>query len=197
MSTTRLGSAYGGWHVPVELLTDKSIVYSAGVGEDATFDLTLIDRVGCEVWAFDPTPRSIEFVRSIHEPRFHLLPFGVWSEDSVQRFHAPADSRHVSHSIANLQRTEEFFDAECRSVRSLMAELGHERIDLLKLNIEGAEYEVLASLGDLHPRILCVSFHDVQPLRPLLSLIHSLPYEPIRVDGWDVIFILGSRGDTS
>ena len=124
VKTTRLGSEYGAVHVPVQLLTDKSIVYSAGVGEDVTFDLGLIETVGCEVWAFDPTPRSIEFARSIREPRFHFLPLGVWSEDSVQRFHTPADSTQVSHSIANLQQTREYFDAECRSVRSLMTELG-------------------------------------------------------------------------
>jgi FkbM family methyltransferase len=189
VKTTRLGSEYGAVHVPVQLLTDKSIVYSAGVGEDVTFDLGLIETVGCEVWAFDPTPRSIEFARSIREPRFHFLPLGVWSEDSVQRFHTPADSVHVSHSIANLQQTTEYFDAECRSVRSLMTELGHGEIDLLKLNIEGAEYEVLASLGDVRPRILCVEFHKVQTLRRLVRFIGSLPYEPIRVDGFDVTLI--------
>ena len=189
MRTTRLGSEYGGVHVPVQLLTDKSIVYSAGVGEDVTFDLALIEAVGCDIWAFDPTPRSIEFARSIRESRFHFLPFGLWSEDSVQRFHAPADSTHVSHSIANLQQTREYFDAQCRSLRSLMAEMGHEKIDLLKLDIEGAEYEVLTSLRDLRPRIICVAFHNVQPIRMLKSFIRSLPYEPVRVDGFDVTFI--------
>jgi FkbM family methyltransferase len=193
--TTRLGSEYGGVHAPVQLLSDKSIVYSAGVGEDVTFDLALIDAVGCEVWAFDPTPRSIEFARSIREPRFHFLPFGVWSEDAVQRFHAPADPIHVSHSIANLQQSKEYFDAECRSVPSLMAELGHEKLDLLKLNVEGAEYEVLASLGRLLPRILCVQFHRVQPIRKLLDFIRSLPYEPVRVHGWDVTLILRETPD--
>jgi FkbM family methyltransferase len=188
--TTRLGSEYGGVHVPTQLLTDKSIVYSAGVGEDVTFDLALIEAVGCDVWAFDPTPRSIEFARSIHEPRFHFLPLGVWSEDSLQRFHAPADSADISHSIVNLQQTEEYFEAECRSVRSLMAELGHEQLDLLKLDIEGAEYKVLASLGNVRPRILCVEFHRVKPLPALLSFIRSLPYEPVRVDGWDATFTL-------
>src|SRR5207237_27812 len=72
MRTTRLGSEYGGVHVPVQLLTDKSIVYSAGVGEDVTFDLALIEAVGCDIWALDPTPRSIEFARSIRESRFHF-----------------------------------------------------------------------------------------------------------------------------
>jgi FkbM family methyltransferase len=187
--TTRLGSQYAGFHVPVQLLTETSIVYSAGVGEDVTFDLAVIEAVGCEVWAFDPTPRSIEFARSIREPKFHFLPYGLWSDDSVQRFHAPVDATHVSHSIANLQQTTAYFEAECRSVHSLMTELGHDQIDLLKLNIEGAEYAVLASLGDVHPRIICGEFHRTRSLRTLVSFIRSLPYEPIRVDDFDVTLI--------
>ena len=42
-----------------------------------------------------------------------------------------------------------------------MKELGHETIDVLKLDIEGAEYEVLESLIDdaIRPRQFLVEFH--------------------------------------
>ena len=47
-----------------------------------------------------------------------------------------------------------------------MAELQHDRIDLLKLDVEGAEYEVLKPLfrGDLKVRVLCVDFHKVESI---------------------------------
>src|SRR5215217_3108537 len=45
----RLGSRYGGWTIPTSLLSSDSICYSAGVGEDVTFDLALIERLGCDV----------------------------------------------------------------------------------------------------------------------------------------------------
>jgi hypothetical protein len=36
----RLGTNYGGWIIPKDNnLTQKSIVYSAGVGEDISFDI--------------------------------------------------------------------------------------------------------------------------------------------------------------
>ena len=50
----RLGTPYGGWWVPVGLLDAESIVYSVGIGGDASFDLELMDRFGCHVWGFDP-----------------------------------------------------------------------------------------------------------------------------------------------
>ena len=58
----RIGSEYGGWIVPTALLREDWICYCGGVGEDITFDLGLIERYGCTVHAFDPTPRAISFV---------------------------------------------------------------------------------------------------------------------------------------
>src|SRR3546814_13240808 len=74
------------------------------------------------------------------------MPVGLWSEDATLRFYAPRDPTHVSHSIVNLQETESYFEARCRSIASLMAELGHDRLDLLKVDVEGAEHEVIRSM---------------------------------------------------
>ena len=46
---------------------------------------------------------------------------GIWTSDSTQRFYVPQDRSHVSHSIANLQRTSDFLDIECRSIPSVRA----------------------------------------------------------------------------
>ena len=56
--TVAIGSDYGSWIVPTALLSADAICYCAGVGEDVTFDLGLVARFGCRVWAFDPTPRA-------------------------------------------------------------------------------------------------------------------------------------------
>ena len=47
----RLGTKYGGWHVPKVMDLDKdSIIYSAGVGEDVSFDLLLSDKYGSNIY---------------------------------------------------------------------------------------------------------------------------------------------------
>src|SRR6185369_4693663 len=58
-----LGSPRAQWSVCPDQLTCESIVYSVGVGTDVSFDLELIGRFGLRVHAFDPTPRSIEWIR--------------------------------------------------------------------------------------------------------------------------------------
>jgi FkbM family methyltransferase len=160
----RLGSQYGGWIVPALAMEADSICYCAGVGEDISFDLALMERFRCDVHAFDPTPRAIEFVRrtAANVPGFHFHPVGIWERDETLRFYAPTDPSHVSHSVMNLQQTDSYFEAPCRSLPSLMKELGHPRIDLLKLDIEGAEQRVLAAMQaqGVTVKVLCVEFDE-------------------------------------
>src|SRR5665213_2396206 len=58
----RLGNDYGGWYAPTYDLYPGSIVYSAGVGQDISFDQALIGQCGCSIFAFDPTPHASDFV---------------------------------------------------------------------------------------------------------------------------------------
>ena len=36
-----------------------------GCGEDISFDLGLIEMFDCDVYGFDPTPKSIDFVNKV------------------------------------------------------------------------------------------------------------------------------------
>jgi FkbM family methyltransferase len=164
VGTRRLGSKYGGWIIPERVLDATSVCYCAGAGEDISFDLALIEQYGCEVHTFDPTPRAIEHVERTagNVPRLRFHPIGLWDCDEVLRFYAPADPTHVSHSVMNLQNTRSYFEARCRSLAHITQDLGHAHIDLLKLDIEGAEHRVIASMlaGNLLVRVLCVEFDE-------------------------------------
>ena len=192
----KIGSDYGGWIVPTAVIHEDWICYSGGVGEDISFDDGLIERFGCSVYAFDPTPRAIAFVRerTRSEPLFHFLAVGLWSEDTTLKFYAPKDPAHVSHSVVNLQRTAEYFEAPCRSLPTLMRELGHDHIDLLKIDIEGAEHRVVRSMleSGIHPLVLCLEID--QPVRPwtfwmTVRRIKSAGYALVAVDHWNLTFI--------
>jgi len=47
------------------------------------------------------------------------------------------------------------------SLSSMLSELGHKRIDVLKMDIEGAEYEVVNCLlkSEIRPKMLLIEFH--------------------------------------
>ncbi len=221
----KIGTDYGGWFVPIGLLSHQSLCYAVGAGEDVSFELGLIKRYGCELYCFDPTPRAqrhVELLRrntergiqtkinnsdrrfydceSTYLTRLHFHLYGVWSENTAMKFYSPADPSHVSHSIVNLQRTETYFEAECRTIKSLMQAFGHAELSLLKLDVEGAEYEVLRSLVDegVRPGILCVEFDEgFQPLdggylARILShvrLIKNQGYLLTHLDSWNATFV--------
>jgi hypothetical protein len=94
--------------------------------------------------------------------RLHFHPLGIWNEDTTLRFFAPQNEAHVSHSLVNLQHSERHIEVPVRRLSSLMQELGHRKIDLLKLDIEGAEYQVLQSLLEdkIEVDILCIEFDE-------------------------------------
>jgi FkbM family methyltransferase len=190
-----IGRGGNTWWVPAGVLDAASIVYSGGIGEDAAFELELIDRLGCDVWAFDPTPKAAAYVESqVETDRFHFLPVGLWSTEARKFFHEPADTRHASHSVVNLHRTQGGFEAPCRSLDSLARQLGHSRIDLLKLDIEGAEYAVLDAFFEAghRPRVLLVEFHEGRGLPVPSDFARGLRdrgYEIVAVDGFAVTFL--------
>jgi FkbM family methyltransferase len=204
-----LGTEYGGWPIATTGLDSSSICYLAGVGEDISFDLGLIKRFGCEVHAFDPVPRSGEYARAAAGDiaEFHFYLIGLWSDDRQITFHAPERPDWVSHSaIEAIRGTPVAFDAQVRSVPSLMQEFGHDHLDLLKLSVEGAEHEVLGPIlgGGLDVRQLCVEFTPPQPLarvraacRELEEHGFSLVAAPIRPWGWKCTFVHRRLGRSS
>lgn len=197
-----MGNPYGGYQVPTSLLDASSVCYLAGTGEDITFDLALIERFGCEVWAFDPVPQAAEYVAgaAAGEPRHHFMPVGLWSTDTTLSFHAPAKEGFVSHSATNLQGTEEAFQARVRSITSLMAELGHDRLDLLKISAEGAEFEILDHVLDngIDVRILCVEFAQPADLGRVLDCgrrLQGIGHDLVGAGQWRQWKLTFARGD--
>lgn len=164
LPSVRLGSEYGGYAVLTQALKPDSVVYSLGLGEDISFDLALIERTSCQVFGFDPTPRSIAWVRSQVLPAgFHVRQLGVAGYDGQASFAPPRDPSHISHSLSapaaavGVGRVE----FEVRRLSTLMSELGHTQIDLLKMDVEGAEYDVIDDLlrQRAFPKQLLVEFH--------------------------------------
>ncbi len=162
----KLGKEGACWCVCPQDLRAGSVVYSFGVGEDISFDLALIERFGLQVQAFDPTPRSIEWLRSqTVPPEFAFHAYGVAGFDGNCAFLPPENPAHVSHSIVARESSRPAFEVAVHRLGTIMKMLGHEQIDLLKMDIEGAEYGVLADMltCGIPVKQLLVEFHHRWP----------------------------------
>ena len=144
VNTVVCGDVYGGFEVSLDDLSSKSVVYAFGIGENLTFDLELIHKTGCTVHAFDPTPRSIEWTKNQELPKeLKVYEFGIANIDGQVEFEAPRDPSHVSHAIPMGTARRAAIKVQVYRLATIMKMLGHDRIDLLKMDIEGAEYGVM------------------------------------------------------
>jgi len=157
----------GGWWFSPAGLNDASIVYSLGVGDEINFDLALIRDYGVEVYAFDPTPNSVDMLDRKQLPRrFHFHPWAVTAADGTLKFY-PRLKKDGTKSdvmftmIPEEQTSDDVIEVPAYALSTIVEKLGHQRIDLLKMDIEGAEYEVLEGLleSPVLPTQLLVEFH--------------------------------------
>jgi FkbM family methyltransferase len=186
LELTKLGDAGAGWTLPTSKILPGTIAVCVGAGEDITFDVEL-NKKGINVITIDPTPRAKAHVglvlaaaasgssapinnsqadfyklKGFDCRRFTFLDIGLWNENTSKRFFAPRDSNCVSHSIVNLQQTTTWFEAKCLTLQAICEAMSIKKIQILKLDVEGAEYAVLENIVDsgLLPEVLCVEFDE-------------------------------------
>jgi len=149
-ATLRLGNAErgnddGGWNVCSGKKwppPDGCVVYSFGSNYDFTFERSAAS-MGCEVHVWDPTMPG--FAGS-PEDEIQKQMYGITFHDAGLSA-APAEPRCERASC--LSPTGRF-DCQCswrmESVESAMQRLGHIKLELLKLDVEGAEWEPLDAM---------------------------------------------------
>jgi len=159
------GSGYGGFYVCPDNLNGNSIVYSFGIGEDISFDRQIIETHKCQVFGFDPTPKSIKWIESQTLPNgFHFYPYGIAKHSGPAEFMLPKNPDYVSGSMVALNGVNPFdkIIVEMRSMKDILKQTGHTHIDILKMDIEGAEYDVIEDVLNCGATIsqLMLEFHD-------------------------------------
>ena len=201
LSPTPKGTTrFGNYRLLKTTAKGEPLVYSAGVGGNITFDKAVADKLSAQVHLFDPTPRSIAFMDAQPKnERLHFHPWAVFTEDGPLDMyfdHATALSEVSNASALNLVGTSRKFRSQAFRVQTIMKKLGHERLDILKLDIEGAAPSVLVqtlSDGILPQQVLCeferpVGFHRVRiqteylkQVRRALQTLHDTSYEIYKI----------------
>lgn len=158
-----LGSDYGGWPVIPDHMTAGSTIWSFGLGTDISFDLGVIQRFGCKVVGFDPTPRSIDWLARQSLPdQFTYHQVGISSLDGEAEFTPPENDAHVSFSAQSSANTNRpAIKAPVRRLETLLKEFNVDVPEVLKMDIEGFEYAVIDDLllTTIRPKQLLIEFH--------------------------------------
>lgn len=157
----------GDWRLPNNAVKEGGVVYSIGVCDDLDFELEMISRYQAELFAFDPTPYSVDWIAQQTLPtNFNFKPWAAAGEDGHFVLYPRIDKHgHASTVMYTFHTVDENridgVRVEALTIASMMQRLGHEQIDVLKMDVEGAEYEVLNSLleSQVRPKVIMVEFH--------------------------------------
>ncbi len=182
-----LGSPhYGGWTMPGRLIEPGWVCYSVGAGGEITFDLDLISRFGMTVRAVDPVHRYVEsaLADAGGDPRFSIVEAALTATEGPVRMQLTHDLGSESVSPAGLYDSESYVELPGRTLRSLMAQFGDSTVDLLKLDIEGGEYELVPTLDlrALGVKVFAVQLHhtrSVAAARRLIAWLAARGYDPV------------------
>ncbi len=150
------------------------------------FDLELINRYGATVRAFDAVAVFVESAvkEAGAEPRFSAHQAAIATRDGLIRMQVTHDVRSQSVSSAGLYESDDYVELPGRTLPSLMAELGDDHVDLLKLDIEGGEYEVLPTLdlAALGVKMFAIQLHHtgtVREARKLIALVREQGFDAV------------------
>jgi|WetSurMetagenome_2_1015567.scaffolds.fasta_scaffold254932_2 FkbM family methyltransferase len=163
LRTERVGGPDAAWVICPDDLSPSTIVYSLGVGDEIQFDLSLIEKYSLNVYAFDPTPEAVAWIGRQKLPnRFHFIDYGVLDYDGTAQFQQ-FDGVQFGTRLSASQNT--IVELKVFRLATIMKELTHTKIDLLKINIEGGEYAVLADMlaSGINVNQIVVEFHHRLP----------------------------------
>lgn len=137
-----LGNNYSGYWFPKFLTTQKGSIWGVGLGNDSTFELELLQR-GYWFYGFEPEDKCYEAsVKQFMNTSAVIEKYGLW--DKTGKFKYTGENI----SIVNIFNLEEKSNVELE-IRSLWEIAEEKQISnhasprLLKMNIEGAEREIL------------------------------------------------------
>lgn len=170
-------------------LNPGSVVLDLG-GYEGDWAAEVVAHYGCSVLVFEPVP---EYARRI-ALRFHknplvkVFPFGLGSVDAKQNIHIAEEGSSLFAS-PNVPKANNSIPIQIKNTADFLKSESISVIDLLKINIEGGEYELLNHLINVGivPKIrnIQVQFHNFVPqaesrmreIQNKLARTHDLTYQ--------------------
>ncbi len=144
-------------------IDDTCTVVDAGAF-DGTWSHQIATRYGASVHAFEPAPDALaELEKRLDGRPTTIHPFALGATN--------ADAALVLGGLGSSVSTDTPADGsvpiEIRDVAAAFDDLGLSKIDLLKLNVEGSEFDIIDRLTETgwlaRVRILLIQFHEWHP----------------------------------
>jgi FkbM family methyltransferase len=138
----------------------------ANVGTFARFALDAGARL---VVAIEPAPDNLEclrrnFVKEIAEKRLVIYPKGVWDKDDMLEFLVDPENQAADSFVIHRHGAKAVVKLPLTTIDKMAGELQLDRVDFIKMDIEGAEVKALQggrqTIAKYHPRMALSVYHQ-------------------------------------
>jgi FkbM family methyltransferase len=125
-----------------------------GCGYEAEFSKFMIEKYNLNAFGIDPTRKhapSLKLLEESAQGKFHYLPLAVAKKDGFITFHESRqnESGSILSDHINMRNDEiTTYDVESVTLSGLARRIDANSVDFLKLDLEGAEYELLGSITE-------------------------------------------------
>lgn len=210
----RLGTRYGGWWIFAPAIGTDPLLVDCGLGKDISFPVAFLQRFGGRAIGIDPNPVALEYSRA-HAPKgMEVRAQAFWHEAGRElQFHMPRPAELLPEGAdgvsGSLLASHSYAGGAALAVRTtslgeILAAAGREECDVLKLDIEGAEYDVLEALcrsGEIRrARQLLVEFHHgwtertLQDTRDAIARVQASGFELSHTEDRNAAFLRRDAG---
>jgi len=174
-------------------LTADSVVFDIG-GFEGQWASDIFSRYSCSIHVFEPVPEFTEAIRRrfCGNEKIKVYPYGLAHEDMNVSIFLDREGSSVHRRVS-----ADSCRINLRHAGQFLLEQEIDRIDLMKINIEGAEYDLLEHLIETgwvqRIRNIQVQFHDFVPqaekrmwaIQKALMRTHTLTYRYVFVwESW-------------
>jgi FkbM family methyltransferase len=170
-----------------ENMDKDSIVYSFGIGRDIDFEKDIINKYGINIFGFDPTPVTSEWLSGQKIPdEFHYYEYGIADYDGSANFYQLDNPSPVSMSMVKGKKSHSGeIEVKVYKLKTIMKMLNHDHIDLLKMDIEGEEYQVIENIisDNIEIKQIIIEFHHrfknigIKKTKSIIKLLNENNYQ--------------------
>ncbi len=157
-----------------DYLNNDSIVVDLGVNH-GEFSKEIIKRYGCTVYGVEPEPYLFSALPNLN--KLHVFPLAITDYEGT--INICINPSRCASTVSSLKESGgQEVEVKCITLDSFLSnQVGTCKIDLLKMDIEGAENKVLMTCSEQTLKeiaMLTVEFHDFldSSLTPKVNAIH-------------------------
>jgi len=149
-----------------EYLNSDSIVFDVG-GETGIWSKEIYSKYEPNLYVFEPHPRAVKILEETFAgKKAKIFPYGLGSKNESAKLSDSGMGSSIYDSSTSYAVSEKF-DIEIRDIAEVIKELELDSIDLIKINIEGGEYDLVPHMiktGMANQcKIIRIQFHDWIP----------------------------------